>query len=266
MDGRRSQFGFGPSVTPGIIKNLLIANGVVFIVQLLTRNASGGDLLTQFGAVSPWDVWVDFKFWQPFTYMWLHSPFSPFHVLFNCLMLWMFGSPLAEFWGNDRFLRYYLVCGVGAGFLIATLPWIPVLMGLGAVDQSMLIPTLGASGAVMGVILAYAFTWPNRTLMLIFPPMPIKAIWLIPFMLFVEYVSGPSNVSHLGHAGGLIVGWIYLVREGRTPGAPTLGAMKHKWRRYRARQKIRAVHEEDRRDRDRRRRDDDRDDGPPRYH
>ena len=102
--------------------------------------------------------------------------------------------------------------------------------------------------------------------MLIFPPMPIKAIWLIPFMLFVEYVSGPSNVSHLGHAGGLLVGWIYLVREGMTPGAPTMRGMKHKWHRYRMRQKIRTVHQEDRRDRDRKRRNQDDDDGPPRYH
>ena len=265
MNRGTSQFGIGPAFTPPIIKKLLIANGVVFIGQLLTRNAGGGDQLSHFGAVSPWDVWVDFKFWQPFTYMWLHSPFSPMHILFNGLMLWMFGAPLAQNWGEERFIRYYMVCGVGAGFLIATVPWLPVLAGFWPADQSMLIPTLGASGAVMGVILAYAFTWPDRTLMLIFPPIPIKAIWLIPFMLFMEYVSGPSNVSHLGHAGGLLVGWIYLTREGKTPGAPTINSLNHKWRRYRMRQKIRAVHEEDRRERNRQRKNDS-DDGPPRYH
>ena len=265
MDGRRSQFGFGPGSTPGIIKNILIANGVVFIGQLLTRSAGGGDWLSNFGAVSPWDVWVDFKFWQPFTYMWLHSAFSPLHIVFNMLMLWMFGSPLAELWGEERFLRYYLICGVGAGFLIASAPWVPVMMGLWPMDQSLLVPTLGASGSVMGVILAYAFTWPNRTLMLIFPPMPIKAIWIIPFMLFMEYVSGSPNVSHLGHGGGLIVGWIYLVREGRTPGAPTLTSLQHKWRRYRMRQKIRAVHKDDRGRRSPKDKDDGDGDGPRRF-
>jgi membrane associated rhomboid family serine protease len=147
--------GFGPPVTPQVIKNLLIVNGVVFLAQLLTRSPAG-DMLTQFGAVSPWAVWVDFKFWQPFTYMWLHSPFSPFHIIFNMLMLWMFGSQLALVWGEERFLRYYLACGIGAGVLIATLPWMAVLLGLMPASQSLQIPTLGASGAVMGVILAFS--------------------------------------------------------------------------------------------------------------
>lgn len=257
MYGRGSQMGFGPSVTPPVIKNLLIANGVVFILQLLTRSPAG-DLLSEFGAVSPWAVWVEFKFWQPFTYMWLHSAYSPFHIIFNMLMLWMFGSQLALVWGEERFLRYYLACGIGAGVLIATLPWMAVLLGLMPASASLSIPTLGASGAVMGVILAFSFTWPDRTLMLIFPPMPIKAIYIIPFMLFLEYASGPSNVSHLGHGGGLVVGWIYLVREGRTPGAPTLQGLQHKFRRWRMRQKIRSVHNEEQRKRKR-------DDDPP-YH
>ncbi len=254
MYGRGSQFGFGPQTTPPIIKNLLIANGVVYLLQLLTRGPTG-DVLSNFGAVSPWEVWLGFKFWQPFTYMWLHSAYSPFHIIFNCLMLWMFGSQLALIWGERRFLRYYLTCGIGAGIMIATVPWLPVLVGLMPATPSLAVPTLGASGAVMGVILAYSFTWPDRTLMLIFPPMPIRAIWLIPFMLFIEYVSSPSNVSHLGHGGGVLVGWYYLVREGRTPGAPTVEGLKHKWRRYRMRQKIRSTHEEERRAR--KRRDDD---------
>ena len=76
-------------------------------------------------------------------------------------------------------------------------------------------------------------------------------------ILLIEFTSGPSNVSHLGHLGGVVVGWVYLVREGRTPGAPTLDNLKHRWRRYRMRQKIRAVHEQDRRERQRWNDDDD---------
>ena len=100
--------------------------------------------------------------------------------------------------------------------------------------------------------------------MLMIPPMPIKAIWLLPVIFFLEFFSGPSNVSHVGHLGGVVVGWVYLVKEGRTPGAPTIEGLKLRWRRYQMRQKIRAVHEEDRRER-KRWNDDDRDD-PPRYH
>ncbi len=249
--GRGSQLGFGPPATPQIIKNLLIANGVVFILQLVSP------AVTRLGTVSPADVWYGFQLWRPFTYMWLHSPSAglPFHIMFNMFALWMFGSPLVLLWGQQRFLKYYLVCGVGAGALIASVPFIPILLGWQVPTQALLIPTLGASGAVMGVVLAYGFTWPERTLMLIFPPMPIKAIWLIPVILVLEFM-GPSNVSHLGHLGGVVVGWVYLVREGRTPGAPTLETFKLKWRRYRMRQKIRSVHEEDRQRRQRRDEDD----------
>jgi len=245
VNGRGPQIGFGPPITPQVIKNIIIANIVVYLAQLVTGT------VTYYGVVSPERVWLGFELWRPFTYMWLHSPGSPFHILFNMFALWMFGSTLALAWGEQRFLRYYLVCGVGAGVLIATVPFLPHLMGWGY-RPDLVRPTLGASGAVMGVLLAFSFTWPNRTIQLIFPPIPLKAIWLIPFILFMELTSGPSNVSHLGHLGGVLVGWIYLVREGRTPGAPTIESLKLKWRRHQMRQKLRAVHEEERRKREQR--------------
>jgi membrane associated rhomboid family serine protease len=262
VNRRGTQFGFGPPQTPQVIKNLVIANGLVFIAQVVTGGNFG--FVSRLGSVSPADVWLGLELWRPLTYMWLHSPSSPFHIIFNMFALWMFGSNLALVWGDKRFLRYYLVCGIGAGVLIATVPWLPVLVGL--VDPSYVlgIPTLGASGAVMGVVLAYSFTWPDRTIMLMIPPMPIKAIWIIPVILVLEFMTGPSNVSHLGHLGGVAVGWLYLLREGRTPGAPTLQNLKYRWHRYRMRQKIRAVHEEERRERQRSDRDDR--DGPRRYH
>ncbi len=257
MYGRGSQLGFGPPVTPDIIKTLLIANGLVFIAQIAT--AGRGIDVTDLGVVAPINVWLELQIWRPFTYMWLHSIGSPLHIIFNMLMLWMFGSPLALVWGDQRFLRYYLVCGVGAGVLIATMPFVPYLVGFS--DYIINMPTLGASGAVMGIMIAYSFTWPDRTIMLLFPPMPIKAFWLVPLILAMDFLIGPSNVSHVGHAGGALVGWIYLVREGRTPGAPTLQSLKHRWKRYRMRQRIRVAHDEERRKRweDERR-------GPPSFH
>ena len=91
--------------------------------------------------------------------------------------------------------------------------------------------------------------------------MPMRAIWLVPLILVMDFMIGPANVSHVGHVGGAFVGWIYLVREGRTPGAPTLKSVKHRWRKRQMRQRIRSVHNEEQRKRwedDRR--------GPPRFH
>jgi membrane associated rhomboid family serine protease len=245
--------GFGPPVTPQIIKTIAIANGVVFIAQWASP------IVGNLGVVSPWAVWHDLELWRPFTYMWLHSPTSVLHILFNMFALWMFGSQLVLVWGEQRFLKYYLTCGVGAGVLIATVPMLPVWFGLMPASYSLAIPTLGASGAVMGVVLAYCFTWPDRTIMLLFPPIPLKAIWLIPLLFFMEFTTGPGNISHIGHLGGVLVGWIYLVREGRTPGAPTVDGLKHRYRRYRMRQKLRAVHDDARRERKRWWEDDDND-------
>ena len=248
MYGRGNQMGFGPPVTPDIIKNLIIANCVVFIAQHLTRSSG---LVTDLGVVSPYLAVHELQLWRPFTYMWLHSTSTPFHILFNMFTLWMFGSQMALHWGEQRFIRFYLACGVGAGILIAVVPTIPVIMGISGWTMELAIPTLGASGAVMGCLLAYSLTWPNRTIQLIFPPIPIKAIWLIPFIFFMEYSSSSSNVSHIGHLGGVVVGWAYLVREGRTPGIPTVASLKQRWHRYQMRQKLRAVHEEERRERKR---------------
>lgn len=241
MYGRGGNVSFGPPVTPQIIKQLLIANAVVFAVSIFSRSTYG--MMIDFGAVRPVAVWQGFQFWQPFTYMWLHADLM--HVLFNMLALWMFGSQLALVWGEQRFLRYYLTCGVGAGILIATVPYVFGFLGL---PTNIYIPTLGASGAVMGTLLAFSFTWPDRTLMLIFPPIPIKAIWIIPFILVMEFASGPSNVSHVGHVGGIVVGWIYLVQEGRTPNVLTWKTLQKRWHRYRMQQRLRAVHDEARRE------------------
>ena len=224
----------------------MIANAAVFLAQVVIP------YVHVLGVVIPERVWLNFEFWRPFTYMWLHSVRGlPLHLLMNMFMLWMFGSQLALYWGEKRFLRYYLACGVGAGILIATMPFIPIVAGWSSMTAEVGYSTLGASGAVMGVLLAFSFTWPDRTIQLIFPPIALKAIWLIPLLLFFEFTSGAANVSHLGHLGGLVVGWIYLVNEGKTPGAPTFKALKLRYQRYAMRKKLRAVHDEARRERDR---------------
>jgi len=245
VQGRGYGFGgggvqFGPPVTPLVIKQLLIANAMVYVLQTLSP------ALAEFGAVRPYRVFQEGWLWQPFTYMWLHGGLA--HVAFNMLALWMFGSPIALAWGPQKFLRFYLICGVGAGFVIAGLPYLLVGFGL---QSSMVLgyATLGASGAVFGVLLAYSLTWPDRYIMLIFPPIPIKAIYFIPLLFLLEMTAGPSNVSHVGHLGGVLVGWILLSRDGRTQGVLSIGKLKYRWRRWRMRRKLHAVREEERRGR-----------------
>jgi membrane associated rhomboid family serine protease len=104
---------------------------------------------------------------------------------------------------------------------------------------------LGASGAIYGVMLAYSLTWPDRTIMLIFPPVAFRAIWLIPALFFMQFLFGGGNVSHVGHLGGVLVGWIYMRRTGSTGGLFSLQQIKYRWRRYRMRRKLRAVQYEE---------------------
>ena len=229
---------FGPPVTPPVVKNLLIAMAVVYVLQVLTQNA-----YTAAFAVTPLRVWHEGWLWQPFTYMWFHGGFL--HVALNGFVLWMFGSQMALAWGAQRFLRYYLVCGIGAGFIISLWPYVPYGFGLGSVF-SLGTVTLGASGAVYGVMLAYSLTWPDRTIMMIFPPVAFRAVWLIPIVFGMTILMYPGgNVSHLGHLGGVIVGWIYLRRMGRTGPLLSWNRIRYHWRRYRMRQQLRAVRDEE---------------------
>jgi membrane associated rhomboid family serine protease len=235
--GYQPGFGFGPPVTPDVIKQLLIANVVVFVAQQLNP------VLTDLFSVRPAKVWLDGWLWQPFTYMWLHGSFG--HIVMNLLSLWMFGSPIALAWGAKRFLRFDLICGVGAGFVIASWPFVTWWLGISG-ERVLGTYTLGASGAIYGVLLAYSLTWPDRTIMLIFPPVAFRAIWLIPGLFIMTLVMDPGgNVSHVGHLGGVLVGWLYLQRSGHTNNPITIAQLKFRWRRYRMRQRLRAVRDEE---------------------
>ncbi|HVP31574.1 MAG TPA: rhomboid family intramembrane serine protease [Myxococcota bacterium] len=260
MYGRGYQsggLGFGPPITPDVVKQLLAANFAIFVLQLLSYGWTGGDVLTDLGALTPREFWHG-SLWQPCTYMFLHGGLG--HVAMNMLMLWMFGSPLALAWGARRFLRLYFACGVGAGLIIATLPYVLGAVGLHFPSLSANIPTLGASGAIFGVLLAYSFTFPNRTIVLIFPPVAFRAIWLIPILFLLEVMFGPANVSHVGHLGGALVAWLWMSRESDHRLLPSVAQIKLRWRRMRMRKRLRAVQREESDWRARGRRDRDRDD------
>jgi len=243
--GRGPQIGFGPPVFPDVVKALIAVNCAVYLVQKL-----GPPELTGVFAVTPQDVWEHGAIWQVASYMWLHGRESVLHLLFNMFALWMFGSQVASAWGTRRFLRYYLICGVGAGVLIAAWPALLELLGIPSSYRS---PTLGASGAVYGVLLAFSLLWPDRTIMLLFPPIPLKAIWFIPFLFFMEVVSSPANVSHVGHLGGVLVGFVLLRMMG-LGGRASFGQLRWRLKRWRMRRQLRSVRIDEQRERDRDRR------------
>ena len=210
-----------PPITP-MVQNIIIACGIIWLLQV-----SEAFDYTAFMVSRP-----QFAIWQPFTYMWLHDHESIFHVLMNMFALYLFGTQLESVWGSKRFLRFYLICGIFAGFLI---------FGWDVVRGNMA-PTLGASGAVYGVLTAYSLTWPNRTIMLLFPPIPIRAIYLIP-LLFLMQLSMATNVSHIGHLGGVIAA--LLMMRGELPQLLSLQGMRYRWHRYRMRGRLRAVRREE---------------------
>jgi len=160
------------------------------------------------------------------------------------LTLWMFGSELESVWGTRQFTKFFFICGIGAGLISV------------ALSRNSMVSIIGASGAIYGVILAYSLTWPDRTIMLIFPPVAFRAIWLIPALFFMSWIFDPGNVSHVGHLSGAAVGWVYLHSTGDARANLSWGAIKHRYRRWRMRQKLRAVQYEEweskRRERDRR--------------
>lgn len=200
---------FGPAKMGDGVKQLLLANAIVFVLTQLT----GMRVWADWFGLNPHSVIFGFRIWQPFTYMFLHA--GLWHIGMNMLMLWMFGSELEKLWGRKEFLRYYVVTGVGAGVFSLVPYFVGVLFGYRGYIPSI----IGASGAVYGILLAYAMTYPDRTV-LVYMIMPVKVKYLMLFMGFITFASvgNGDGIAHITHLGGLVVGWIYLKRNGRYQG------------------------------------------------
>jgi membrane associated rhomboid family serine protease len=193
-----------PNNLPPVLKNLIIINVLVFIAQLTLDPIMG---LTN--KLALWPIGSEeFEPYQIATHMFTHGFF--FHIFFNMFALWMFGKELENYWGPKRFLFFYLVCGVGAA---AAHLGVQYLTGSGA-------PAVGASGAVMGVLVAYAYLFPN-TQLIIFPiPVPVKAKWAVLGYVAIDLFSGVTgrgdNVAHFAHLGGALTGFILVLIWNKT--------------------------------------------------
>jgi len=190
-------------IFPRAVKWLLISNIALFVVYFLAVRAQLGGMFHYFGLI-PRNVIEVWGLYQLATYMFLHDPLGFTHVLFNMLTLWMFGADLERQWGTKRFLQYYFICGIGAGLCAVAGN---ILFG------EMNSRTIGASGAVYGLLLAFGVMYPDRTVLFSFL-FPIKAKYFVMIIGGIAFLStlgsSGSGVSHVAHLGGMIFGYFYL--------------------------------------------------------
>jgi membrane associated rhomboid family serine protease len=231
----------GFSMLPLVVKNLLIINGIFFLATIALDSAFHINLVNYLGLYYP--VSQNFGVWQLVTYMFMHGGFT--HILFNMFALWMFGNVLENVWGPRRFLNYYLVTGIGAGIvqiIVAYFRIASVEAGLHPDQIAMVIqegasilqqsknyidpgmsslnliintPTVGASGAVFGILLAFGMMFPN-SLIYVYFAIPVKAKYFVMIYggleIYLGFSNNPAdNVAHFAHLGGMIFGFILIM-------------------------------------------------------
>jgi len=230
---------------PPVTKNLVIINVLIWVVEYLFRSFADTGLIAHCGLHY---IGSDqFNPVQPLTYMFLHAPDGFAHIFFNMFSLWMFGRLLEQVWGSKRFLFFYFACGIGAALIqeaVWAMTWehdyisgIARMNGLtfdhmkAVVDQAVAagdgrflsamaemkgqMVTIGASGAIFGVLLGFAFVFPNIPMYLFFIPVPIKAKYMVAGYAVLEFFFGvgrvADSVAHFAHLGGMIFGLIILL-------------------------------------------------------
>lgn len=223
---------------PPIVKNIIIINILFFLGSELTNYNKAVELFGMFYPASDF-----FRPHQLVTHMFMHGGLS--HLFFNMFALFMFGRTLESVWGSKRFLIYYMVTGLGAAFIHLLVIFIRIQYisaslspeaisevyingakifasgknyidaGMASLNSLLNVPTIGASGAVFGVLLAFGMLFPNTELILLFPPIPIKAKWFVIGYGVLELWLGVANrggdnVAHFAHLGGMIFGFILI--------------------------------------------------------
>ena len=203
---------------PPVVKNLLIINILMYAITALTGNWMYENFAL-FYFKSPF-----FKPYQLVTHMFMHGGFT--HIFFNMYTLFIFGGVLERVWGSQKFLFYYFVTGIGAALLHLGVMYLQLrgyladaqagdLMATANIRALLTTPTVGASGAIYGLLLAYGMLFPNNIMQLIFPPVALKAKWFVLIFGALELLLGLSgrggNVAHFAYLGGMIFGWFLIL-------------------------------------------------------
>lgn len=218
-------YSFGPGPITPAVKWLIIANIAAFVVSLISR------AVIEYLGLSPQLVLERGWIWQPVTYLFLHD--GIFHILWNMLILWMFGVELERLWGTRFFLQYYAVTGVGAAATVMAVGLLP----FEATASTYSATTIGASGALYGLLLAYAMYYPDRPI-LMFMLFPVPAKYFVMILGAIAFLSGPGGrVSNAAHLGGLLFGYLYL-QNGRGGLSAEIKYRYLKWKMNRLRRKF----------------------------
>jgi membrane associated rhomboid family serine protease len=213
------------SNVPAAVKNLIIINALVMVMTALNENFMY-EKFALFYPTSPFFHW-----WQPLTHMFMHGGF--WHLFFNMYTLWIFGSQLERGWGAKKFLLFYFVTGLGAALVHTGVEWLQMHNWLAeaaggsyaaqlSIHTLKMTPTVGASGAIYGVLMGYAMLYPDAMMALVFPPIAMKAKWFVLIFGAIELLTGVTgtggNIAHFAHLGGLIFGYLLMMywRKKRT--------------------------------------------------
>lgn len=205
------------SNVPTAVKNIIIINVLIMIMTSLNETF----MVEKFALFYPTSPF--FHWWQPFTHMFMHGGF--WHLFFNMYTLFIFGSVLERVWGPKKFLVFYFVTGIGAAAIHTGVEWMQMQTwitqaaegsqsALVSIHQLKMTPTVGASGAIYGVLMGYAMLYPDSVLTLIFPPVSMKAKWFVLIFAGIELLTGITGtgggIAHFAHLGGLIFGFLLI--------------------------------------------------------
>lgn len=211
QDNKRGGF---LSNIPPVTKNLILVNVIIFVATLINENF----MIGTFGLFYPSSRY--FHWWQVITHMFMHGGF--WHIFFNMYTLFIFGVVVERYLGTKKFLVFYFVCGLGAAGLQIGTQYLEMQAFINAGTQQALqsiaalksTPTVGASGAIYGVLMGYAMLFPDSKMTLLFPPVTLSAKWMVVIFAVIELFTGvvgfADGVAHFAHLGGMLIGWLMI--------------------------------------------------------
>ena len=206
------------SSLPTVTKNLIIINVIIFIATLINENFMIGTFAL-FYPTSPYFHW-----WQVITHMFMHGGF--WHIFFNMYTLLIFGCVVERIIGARKFLLFYFICGLGAVALHLGVEYLQMqsymngaalgnATAIQQIEAIKMTPTVGASGAIYGVLMGYAMLFPDSKMTLLFPPVTLSAKWMVVVFAAIELVTGvtgwASGIAHFAHLGGMLIGWLMIL-------------------------------------------------------